>query len=62
MSNVEILSGALVLAGLYISYQMYVIARYKRLLTLATYAMQGLLSDLYNVEVKVSEDEEDTDE
>lgn len=57
MSNVEILGGALILAGLYISYQTYVIARYKRLLSLATYAMSSLLSDLYDHGEK---DEEDT--
>lgn len=57
MTNVEILSVALVLAGLYITYQTYLIARYRRVLTMAQYAMQGLLMDLMTGE----KDEEDTD-
>ena len=58
MTNVEILSVALVLAGLYITYQTYLISRYKRVLRMAQYAMQGLLLDLITGE----KDEEPTDD
>jgi hydrogenase-4 membrane subunit HyfE len=46
MSSVELLSGSLVLAGLYITYQTYLIARYRRVLGMAQAAMQGLLLDM----------------
>lgn len=52
MSNVEILGIALVLAGLYISYQTWVISRYKRVLRLAQASMQALLFDIIAAEVE----------
>ena len=52
MSNVEILGIALVLAGLYISYQTWVISRYRRVLRLAQASMQALLFDIIAAEVE----------
>jgi len=46
MSSVELLGGSLVLAGLYITYQTYLISRYRRVLMMAQAAMQGLLLEL----------------
>ncbi len=58
MSSVELLGGSLVLAGLYITYQTYLIARYRRVLGLAQAAMQGLLLDLAIQEVGNDEDDD----
>ena len=56
MSNELILGTALVCAGLYITYQTYLIARYRRVLNMAQYAMQGLLIDLLAADKGESDD------
>lgn len=50
MTNEVILGTALILAGLYITYQTMLIARYRKVLTMAQYAMQGLLLDILSAE------------
>lgn len=52
-TEVVVLAGALVLAGLYITYQHSLIVRYKRTLMMATYALQAAYFNL------TSEDYED---
>lgn len=46
MTNEAILGSALVLSGLYITYQTYLIGRYRRVLILAQHALQDLVVDL----------------
>lgn len=60
MTNEALLGGSLVIAGFYIMYQHALIARYRKVLTMAQYAMQGLLLDLVAYEEKEN-DESDTE-
>ena len=57
MNEVYILGGLLIAAGLYISYQWSLISRYRRTLSLATFALEAAY-------IHITEDkgsEEDTD-
>ena len=56
-TEVLILAGALVIQGCYIMYQHSLITRYKRLLNMAAYALEGLLIEVLEEEMK----HEDTD-
>lgn len=46
MNPVQLLSVALVLAGLYITYQSFLIAKYKKYLTMATATLQAVYFDM----------------
>ena len=52
MTDVQLLGGSLVLAGVYITYQTLLLARYRRILTLARLAMESLLVELTTLESK----------
>jgi hypothetical protein len=52
MTDIQLLGGSLVLAGVYITYQTILLARYRRILTLARLAMESLLADLTALESK----------
>jgi len=60
MTGIELLSGSLILAGLIISYQMYMIQRYRRVLRMAQMAMQDLLIDIMMTEAERADTDSST--